>query len=57
VFCAGLDAKMTGSALVKRGLLLPDSEGRAVRTVRINGEPTRAYVLPAAAWIEGGDHD
>jgi putative DNA primase/helicase len=56
-FCAGLDVKVTGSALVRRGLLLPDSEGRAVRTVRINGEATRAYVLPVAAWIEGGDHD
>lgn len=55
-FLAGLDAKVTSAALVKRGLLLPDSEGRVVRTVRINGEATRAYVLPAAAWIEGGEH-
>ena len=53
-FCEGFDAGDTARALAERGLLLPDHEGRSVRTVRINGQPTRAYVLPAAAWIEEG---
>jgi putative DNA primase/helicase len=51
-FCEGFDAGDTAKALAERGLLLPDHEGRSVRPVRINGQARRAYVLPAAAWIE-----
>jgi putative DNA primase/helicase len=53
-FCEGFDAADTARALVELGLLLPDHEGRNVRPVRINGQTRRAYVLPAAAWIEEG---
>jgi putative DNA primase/helicase len=53
-FCEGFDATDTAKAFVERGLLLPDNQGRSVRPVRINGQTTRAYVLPAAAWIEEG---
>jgi putative DNA primase/helicase len=56
VFCAGLDAKMIARALVKRGRLLPGEDGKTSRLGRINGEPTRVYVLPAKAWTEGEDH-
>jgi putative DNA primase/helicase len=51
-FCEGFDATDTAKAFVERGFLLPDHDGRSVRPVRINGQPRRAYVLPAAAWIE-----
>ena len=53
-FCEGFDAKATARALVERKLLLPGDGNKASRPVRINGQTTRAYVLPAAAWIEGG---
>jgi uncharacterized protein (DUF927 family) len=56
-FCEGFDAADTAKAFVERGLLLPDHEGRRVRPVRINGQPRRAYVLPAATWIEDKGHE
>jgi putative DNA primase/helicase len=51
-FCEGFDAKATARALVERKLLLPEAH-QASRLVRIHGQPTRVYVLPAMAWIEG----
>jgi uncharacterized protein (DUF927 family) len=53
-FCEGFDAKATAQALVQRGLLLPGYGNETSRPVRVNGQLTRAYVLPAAAWIEEG---
>jgi hypothetical protein len=47
---------MIARALVKRGRLLPGEDGKTSRLGRINGEPTRVYVLPAKAWTEGEDH-
>jgi putative DNA primase/helicase len=55
VFCAGLDAKMIAKTLAKRGLLLPGDDGKASRFGWINDKSTRVYVLPAKAWIEGGE--
>jgi putative DNA primase/helicase len=51
-FCQGFDAKATALALIERGLLLAGDGGKTSRPVRIGGRVTRAYVLPAAAWIE-----
>jgi len=53
-FCEGFDAKDVAKALVERGLLLPGYGNETNRPVRINGQLTRAYVLPVAAWIEEG---
>jgi putative DNA primase/helicase len=55
VFCAGLDPKMIAKALAQRGLLLPGDDGKASRFGWINDKSTRVYVLPAKAWIEGGE--
>src|SRR5215471_6221440 len=56
VFCLGFDAKVTAKALIERGLLLPGDGSKTSRPVRLGGRVTRAYVLPAEAWTEGGDH-
>jgi putative DNA primase/helicase len=53
VLCQGFDAKATAQALIQRGLLLPGYGNETNRPVRVNGQLTRAYVLPASAWIEG----
>lgn len=53
-FCEGFDAAATAKAFVERGLLLPGYGNETNRPVRVNGQLTRAYVLPAMAWIEGG---
>jgi uncharacterized protein (DUF927 family) len=55
VLCAGLDPKMIAKALAQRGLLLPGDDGKASRFGWINDKSTRVYVLPAKAWIEGGE--
>jgi putative DNA primase/helicase len=55
-FCAGLDQKMVAKALAERGLLVKGEGGKTSRLGRINGEPTRVYVLPAKAWTEGDHH-
>src|SRR5215475_3740460 len=47
-FCEGFDAKDVAKALVERGLLLPGYGNETNRPVRINGQLTRAYVLPVA---------
>jgi uncharacterized protein (DUF927 family) len=51
-FCRGLDPKAITKALLERGLLLPDGEGRSVRPVKIEGTAKRAYVLPAKKWFQ-----
>ena len=53
-FCEGFEAAATARAFVERGLLLPGYGNETNRPVRVNGQLTRAYVLPAMAWIEGG---
>ena len=49
-FLKGYDAKTITKVLVERGLILPDSEHRAVRPVKVSGIVMRVYVLPAVAW-------
>jgi putative DNA primase/helicase len=53
-FCDGFDAKDVAKVLVERGLLLPGYGRETNRPVRVSGQVTRAYVLPAAAWIGEG---
>jgi putative DNA primase/helicase len=53
VLCWGFDAKATAQALIQRGLLLRGYGNETNRPVRVNGQLTRAYVLPASAWTEG----
>jgi len=55
-FCNGFDHKDVAAALVERGMLLGDSEGKTSRMERVNGKPTRCYVITARiqADAEGG---
>jgi putative DNA primase/helicase len=46
-FCDGFDPKMVARALAGRGMLLPGAEGKFSRSERVDGEPTRVYVLTA----------
>ena len=48
-FCEGFEAAATARAFVERGLLLPGYGNETSRPVRVNGQLTRAYVLPAMA--------
>jgi putative DNA primase/helicase len=47
VFCDGFDPKTVASVLADRGMLLPGPDGKHSRTERVDGQPTRVYVLTA----------
>jgi putative DNA primase/helicase len=47
VFCNGFDPKTIARVFAERGMLLPDPEGKFSRSERVDGEPTRVYVLTA----------
>jgi putative DNA primase/helicase len=47
VFCDGADQRTVARALAERGMLLPGPEGKHSRIERVDGEPTRVYVLTA----------
>ena len=44
-FCEGFDHRAVSRALVERGILLPDNEGKSSRIERVDGKATRVYVL------------
>jgi putative DNA primase/helicase len=44
-FCAGVNPTEVARELVKRGWLIPDSDGKATRPQKINGKATRVYVF------------
>jgi putative DNA primase/helicase len=47
VFCHGFDPKISAHALAERGMLIPDAEGKFSRSERVDGKPTRVYVVTA----------
>jgi hypothetical protein len=47
IFCQGYDPKIIARALVDRGILALDGEGKFSRCERVDGKPTRVYVVTA----------
>lgn len=53
--CAGFDASLVAKALVERGLLFPDRDGKAQSRHRVNGMGTIRLYRLSAAILGGGD--
>ena len=54
--CKGRDASALAKELVKRGLLVPDANGKTSRPEKVRGQrKTRYYVLKSAILDDGAD--
>jgi putative DNA primase/helicase len=55
--CRGFDARMIAEAMILRGLLLPNRDGKHLaKTIKTPGyKKMRLYHVPAAI-LDGGDH-